>query len=198
MKNIILVLALLMLCSCVTQVPEQLIPDITEPTTTVPTFVCNKPYIQVGSDCCLDENDNSICDTDETAEVSNQAKCDISIPFNCRYAEISKDNIHLSLKYITQGNIYLESISFPSLGCSKYFYNVPKDQWIYDPLTDYSKVEPLKETAYDIPCEITGDYVNTDLEIKYIIYNDGVPFGEIQRYLYSKDDVTYGTLEGEI
>jgi hypothetical protein len=27
--------------------------------------VCNKPYIQVGTSCCLDENDNSICDTDE-------------------------------------------------------------------------------------------------------------------------------------
>ena len=28
--------------------------------------VCNKPYIQVGSQCCLDQNDNSICDSDET------------------------------------------------------------------------------------------------------------------------------------
>ncbi len=26
---------------------------------------CNKPYILVGSDCCLDSNDNSICDKDE-------------------------------------------------------------------------------------------------------------------------------------
>lgn len=30
--------------------------------------VCNKPYIQVGTDCCLDKNDNSICDEDEIEE----------------------------------------------------------------------------------------------------------------------------------
>ncbi len=26
---------------------------------------CNKPYIKVGNECCLDNNDNSICDADE-------------------------------------------------------------------------------------------------------------------------------------
>lgn len=30
--------------------------------------VCNKPYIQVGTVCCLDENDNAICDRDEIKE----------------------------------------------------------------------------------------------------------------------------------
>ncbi len=28
---------------------------------------CNKPYLKVGTTCCLDQNDNSICDSDETA-----------------------------------------------------------------------------------------------------------------------------------
>ena len=31
-------------------------------------IVCNKPYIRVGADCCLDKDDNSICDKDETPE----------------------------------------------------------------------------------------------------------------------------------
>lgn len=31
--------------------------------------VCNKPYILVGTDCCLDKNDNSICDSDEKTET---------------------------------------------------------------------------------------------------------------------------------
>ena len=30
--------------------------------------VCNKPYILVGNDCCLDKDDNSICDKDEIKE----------------------------------------------------------------------------------------------------------------------------------
>lgn len=28
-------------------------------------IICNPPYIQVGNDCCLDQNNNSICDKDE-------------------------------------------------------------------------------------------------------------------------------------
>ena len=35
--------------------------------------VCNKPYILVGNSCCLDKNDNGICDSDETA--ATQAVC---------------------------------------------------------------------------------------------------------------------------
>jgi len=32
---------------------------------------CEKPYIQVGSECCLDENDNGVCDSeDATNEVT--------------------------------------------------------------------------------------------------------------------------------
>ncbi len=31
-----------------------------------PEVVCNKPYIKVGTSCCLDVNDNKICDDHET------------------------------------------------------------------------------------------------------------------------------------
>jgi len=36
--------------------------------------VCNKPYIQVGTDCCLDKDDNSICDSDEKEEEPVEIK----------------------------------------------------------------------------------------------------------------------------
>jgi hypothetical protein len=32
---------------------------------------CSAPYIQVGSECCLDDNDNSICDQDEATESTD-------------------------------------------------------------------------------------------------------------------------------
>jgi hypothetical protein len=32
--------------------------------------VCNKPYMWVGNDCCLDKNDNKICDKDEIATTT--------------------------------------------------------------------------------------------------------------------------------
>jgi hypothetical protein len=31
---------------------------------------CNKPYINVGDECCLDMNDNAICDKDESQKVN--------------------------------------------------------------------------------------------------------------------------------
>lgn len=31
---------------------------------------CNKPYIKVGSECCLDQNENKICDSDETTTTT--------------------------------------------------------------------------------------------------------------------------------
>jgi len=36
---------------------------------------CNKPYILVGTSCCLDQNDNSICDNDETPKCTPNWKC---------------------------------------------------------------------------------------------------------------------------
>lgn len=55
MKRIILallVLAVLVLSGCKSGV-------------TGGAVVCNKPYILVGNDCCLDKDDNSVCDNDE-------------------------------------------------------------------------------------------------------------------------------------
>ncbi len=36
---------------------------------------CNEPYIKVGNECCLDQNDNSICDNDETVEDEEPRAC---------------------------------------------------------------------------------------------------------------------------
>ena len=33
-------------------------------------MTCNLPYIKVGSECCLDKNDNKICDRDEQGETN--------------------------------------------------------------------------------------------------------------------------------
>ena len=32
-------------------------------------IVCNSPYIQLGKECCLDKNKNSICDNEEEINV---------------------------------------------------------------------------------------------------------------------------------
>jgi len=45
--------------------------------------VCNKPYILVGSECCLDQDDNGICDKDEIkeepeVEVKEEPKAEVN------------------------------------------------------------------------------------------------------------------------
>ncbi|MFH0859889.1 MAG: hypothetical protein V1921_01680 [Candidatus Altiarchaeota archaeon] len=40
--------------------------------------VCEKPYIRVGIDCCLDANDNSICDSDEETTTSSVVTTSVS------------------------------------------------------------------------------------------------------------------------
>ncbi len=46
-------------------------------------ITCNYPYIQVGEDCCLDENSNGICDSDESftqnQEISESEEKKISV-----------------------------------------------------------------------------------------------------------------------
>ncbi|MDP3734207.1 MAG: hypothetical protein Q8R37_03175 [Nanoarchaeota archaeon] len=46
-----------------------IITGCTQSTTNTNQVVCNKPYILVGTECCLDKNDNSICDRDETGNL---------------------------------------------------------------------------------------------------------------------------------
>ena len=36
--------------------------------------VCNPPYILVGNECCLDQNNNRVCDNDETKETASDAE----------------------------------------------------------------------------------------------------------------------------
>ncbi len=36
--------------------------------------VCNKPYIRVGIECCLDQNDNRVCDKDETKTTQKKTE----------------------------------------------------------------------------------------------------------------------------
>lgn len=50
MKTRILLVSLLLVCGCVQE----------------EGVVCDRPYILVGGECCLDKNDNGVCDSDET------------------------------------------------------------------------------------------------------------------------------------
>jgi hypothetical protein len=41
---------------------------------------CEKPYIQVGSECCLDDDDSGVCDSDEEAEDGGEEVTETTQP----------------------------------------------------------------------------------------------------------------------
>lgn len=64
-RLILLVLASLLVGGCLQKSPTQ-------------TDTCQKPYLKVGNDCCLDRDSNGICDKDEIAKPAcpEQKVCD--------------------------------------------------------------------------------------------------------------------------
>lgn len=55
--------------------------------------VCNPPYIIVGTDCCLDQNSNSICDKDEEKKQAEVTPKPIQQPQNTQYTDTSASEI---------------------------------------------------------------------------------------------------------
>ncbi len=56
----------------------------TSTTTILKQFVCNPPYINLGKKCCLDKNNDKLCDKDRSGIIQNTSTsttikvCDIS------------------------------------------------------------------------------------------------------------------------
>jgi hypothetical protein len=47
------------------------------------SIVCNDPYIGFETGCCLDQNDNNICDNDEEALSSDMSSCTLPSGIAC-------------------------------------------------------------------------------------------------------------------
>ena len=54
--------------------------------------VCNKPYIRFADSCCLDQNENNICDNDENGVVVVKAKTDEGLTNDNPIGEVN-DNL---------------------------------------------------------------------------------------------------------
>jgi hypothetical protein len=54
----------------VKEVVKEAVQEALQNNTQTDNIICNRPYIRVGNNCCLDANNNSICDVDETTENS--------------------------------------------------------------------------------------------------------------------------------
>jgi len=134
--------------------------------------VCNEPYILVGTSCCLDQNDNSICDNDESqssptgepilSQSNTIEECHIGGRFECESYIINNDKITLKLKSKNIDYQAPKSIYLPSIGLEGCELNL-------DPSFD-NALEYQESRIFEIPCNINKDSVDTKLIIEFISY----------------------------
>jgi len=74
-------------------------------------IVCNKPYIRVGTECCLDQNDNNICDTDEQQTTTTISSIENGITCSPCFAYFLYMDYKSGILTIRNGNYDIEAIS---------------------------------------------------------------------------------------
>lgn len=165
--------------------------------------VCNKPYILVGTGCCLDQNDNKICDSDENIDVENQSiekpksqeiiRSDCYLPGNvpgtadleCSNMKVENKIIKLILISNKAENISIQKIELPNIGkngCSKTF--------------NYTEEEPIKYhdvMEYELNCDFAGeDSFYSKLIIDYAVY------AKYTKFVMVGDKVVVNTINGYV
>lgn len=138
--------------------------------------VCNKPYILVGTGCCLDKDNNNICDKDETQEVPVAQEVVVSncyLPGNvagsttlgCSNFKVENKIINFILKSNDAKIISIIDIELPNIGksgCSKTF----------EPSFEQAmKYHDTKE--YELTCDFGEENsFYSDIFITYMVYDE--------------------------
>ena len=121
---------------------------------------CNSPYFEYETGkCCLDKNDNKICDNDEKDYQPVQAitveDCTDNSYFDCTWSYITKEEVQFNLKARKNGIITIEKIELPNLPCSKKFDNLVMKY------NDEEKITILcnsKKDSFESEYIITGEF----------------------------------------
>ncbi len=130
---------------------------------------CNKPYIFVGGNCCLDKNANNICDSDENPgsgsmirAVDAKEECVVNQKLECTWKKISKNLIQIKIRNDQSGIFSPTSIEFTNVGdngCKKTFSGAVEDGFDYQ-----------QSKQYDVECNFDQNYIDSIIVIKGTTY----------------------------
>lgn len=176
--------------------------------------ICNTPYFEYkAGECCLDQNTNSICDTDETTpapevvaetpkeEVKEEVKitvedaCSETTYFECLASYITNKEVFFKLRTRRDGFTHLKKIS--AFGCEKTFVGKDKSSQGYTIRSDI---------LISMPCTklIAGNEIkDADYTIEYIYYpqvgidSDTGEWSGKERFLQSSTGKISGTVRSE-
>ncbi len=158
---------------------------------------CTAPYIAKGAECCLDRNENNICDEDETSKVTAVVKdrpvvmyeevCDATSRFECLEKKITNDYVWLKLRFNKDEVLKVKKVALPELGCSQEFTNEPMK---------YNDVQ-----EFTIPCllggkEIVKSKLIIDADVQnYLRYSNGQVYELTQPRTFSFSGVVSGFVQ---
>src|SRR3989344_5975165 len=92
------------------------------------TIACEKPYIVVNGDCCLDDNNNNLCDKNEVAKKPGadllqgpyvSERCEGGGRLKCVTYNIRLNTISIKFQSTSKDLINVKRMALPSLGCSQ-------------------------------------------------------------------------------
>ncbi len=136
----------------------------TPPSNTNSNLVCEKPYIVVNGDCCLDENSNEICDKNEAAKTPGtdllqgpyvSERCDGGGRLKCVTYNIGLNTISIKLQSTSKDLINVKRMALSSLGCSQDFTG--NAEMRYDEVQEFKIPCTIKHTTIDSDITITSD-----------------------------------------
>jgi len=109
---------------------------------------CNSPYIKVGNSCCLDQNSNGVCDSDEQPAQTQQGKVSLSLSKSKIEKTLNKTSDDWFKEYVQLENTGEKKIEYAIL-CSPY-----PNRWNADfsPYNDFAKEIPDHELYTWIDC----------------------------------------------
>lgn len=121
-------------------------------------ITCNKPYILVGTECCLDQNDNSICDSDEAIETIEES---VEVKENESEEEIEEE--YLKGKTITQLQEVVVNVNVTSEPISQDYdsFSITGSGFIVDEegyiITNHHIIERFLECDKEERCKLSAN-----------------------------------------
>ncbi|MDD5651182.1 MAG: hypothetical protein PHF86_12335 [Candidatus Nanoarchaeia archaeon] len=128
---------------------------------------CDSPYIYVGGNCCLDKDNNKICDSDEKPTsmiraIDAKESCSVDRKLTCTWKRISDNKVSIKFRNDQSGIFSVTSIELSNVGkngCKQVFSGKVEDGFDYQ-----------REKQYDLECSFTEDYIDSLIIVKGITY----------------------------
>lgn len=126
-------------------------------------IVCNEPYIRYGASCCLDQNDNIICDEDEAVGEQEEAEELIVDGNNIKENVESYGQLHWENMPVTY---YITKEICENYETNKIKKGFAKIQDVTNEIVYFKEVKDSKEANIYIHCSFLEDCYKYEVDIR--------------------------------